>query len=338
MCLISKRLRALKKKYNKILQIEESKSQGKSINKEQEEVLKSKISVSVLIDEYEKLRQPLAMAVKEELAEKEQELMAYMNMHTKIEDEKEENQKEEEEEEEEEEEIKEEEEVNVCVFMEQKDTARKFEEEEEGGELKEDVFFMEDKEVEEKQQEKASFVFEMKDKIRTTDSLTAKHEKNKFGYSLDGQMDQMNDTIERFVSEILTCIYFAQLFDVRSQAEKSRLFWTKIHERSSCLSYDFVTEDTLSPLTEADLDDLSFFGLMITSRPPNAMLSHKDALQQCISHAKLWLNSSDSLIQDGLDLSCILLMPSFYVRIFSIACMLSVTRSFIFTYPFDRFC
>ena len=101
MCLISKRLRALKKKYNKILQIEESKSQGKSINKEQEEVLKSKISVSVLIDEYEKLRQPLAMAVKEELAEKEQELMAYMNMHTKIEDEKEENQKEEEEEEEE---------------------------------------------------------------------------------------------------------------------------------------------------------------------------------------------------------------------------------------------
>ena len=38
-------------------------------------MLKSKVSVAVLIKEYEKLRQPLAVAVKEEIAEKEKELI-----------------------------------------------------------------------------------------------------------------------------------------------------------------------------------------------------------------------------------------------------------------------
>ncbi|XP_039019522.1 uncharacterized protein LOC120151035 isoform X2 [Hibiscus syriacus] len=65
---ISKRLRALRKKYNRILQMEESVSQGKPLNKEQEEVLRSKPAVSALIDELEKLRQPLSAAVSEEIS------------------------------------------------------------------------------------------------------------------------------------------------------------------------------------------------------------------------------------------------------------------------------
>ncbi|KAF8399404.1 hypothetical protein HHK36_015268 [Tetracentron sinense] len=65
--LMNKRLRALKKKYNRILQLEEAISQGKSIVKEQEDVLRSKSSVLTLIDEYEKLRQPLSGALEEEL-------------------------------------------------------------------------------------------------------------------------------------------------------------------------------------------------------------------------------------------------------------------------------
>ncbi|XP_026381410.1 uncharacterized protein LOC113276035 [Papaver somniferum] len=64
--LMNKRLRALRKKYNRIIQMEEAVSQGKSLNKEQEEVLRSKPSVVILIDEYEKLRQPLSIAVQEE--------------------------------------------------------------------------------------------------------------------------------------------------------------------------------------------------------------------------------------------------------------------------------
>ncbi|OVA09285.1 hypothetical protein BVC80_8353g6 [Macleaya cordata] len=65
--LTNKHLRALKKKYNRILQMEESISQGKTLNKEQEEVLRSKPGVVALIDEYEKLRQPLSTALQEEL-------------------------------------------------------------------------------------------------------------------------------------------------------------------------------------------------------------------------------------------------------------------------------
>ncbi|KAI3931373.1 hypothetical protein MKX01_040290 [Papaver californicum] len=65
--LMNKRLRALRKKYNRIIQMEEAISQGKSLNKEQEEVVRSKPGVVILIDEYEKLRQPLSIAIQEEL-------------------------------------------------------------------------------------------------------------------------------------------------------------------------------------------------------------------------------------------------------------------------------
>ena len=67
MSLINKRLRALRKKLNRILAMEEAVTQGKPLNKEQEEVLRSKPSVLALIDELEKLRQPLATALSEEL-------------------------------------------------------------------------------------------------------------------------------------------------------------------------------------------------------------------------------------------------------------------------------
>ncbi|MCO5609481.1 hypothetical protein L7F22_063708 [Adiantum nelumboides] len=67
--MINKRLRALRKKYNKILQIEESKAQGKQINKEQEDVLKGKVAVCVLIEEYEKLRPALKEELEKEIME-----------------------------------------------------------------------------------------------------------------------------------------------------------------------------------------------------------------------------------------------------------------------------
>ncbi|GFZ00120.1 glycine-rich protein [Actinidia rufa] len=65
--LVTKRLRALRKKYNRILQMEDSVAQGKPLNKEQEDVLRSKPSVSAAIDELEKLRLPLAAAVADEI-------------------------------------------------------------------------------------------------------------------------------------------------------------------------------------------------------------------------------------------------------------------------------
>lgn len=65
---INKRLRTLRKKLTRILQMEESLSQGKTLNKEQEETLRSKTHVAAAIDELEKLRVPLATAVTEEIA------------------------------------------------------------------------------------------------------------------------------------------------------------------------------------------------------------------------------------------------------------------------------
>ncbi|VFQ66722.1 unnamed protein product [Cuscuta campestris] len=65
---ISKRIRALRKKLNRISQMEDSISNGKALNKEQEETLRSKPSVIAGIEELEKLRQPLTAAVDEEIS------------------------------------------------------------------------------------------------------------------------------------------------------------------------------------------------------------------------------------------------------------------------------
>lgn len=55
MALISKRLRTHRKKYNRITEVEESISQGKTLNKEQKETILSKPIVTALIQELEKL-------------------------------------------------------------------------------------------------------------------------------------------------------------------------------------------------------------------------------------------------------------------------------------------
>ncbi|KAL8532560.1 hypothetical protein ACS0TY_008955 [Phlomoides rotata] len=65
--LINKRLRALRKKLNRITQMEESVVQGKILNKEQEETLRSKPSIVAGIDELEKIRQPILQAVDQEI-------------------------------------------------------------------------------------------------------------------------------------------------------------------------------------------------------------------------------------------------------------------------------
>lgn len=262
--MMSKRLRALKKKYNKILQIEESKVQGKVINKEQEEVLKTKIAVAALIDEYEKLRQPLLVAVKEELAEREKELMAATLLR------------------------------------------------DEGGE--EETMAGEEKDAEVPEVSEQKPLAEVRKESDMQDAAVCSSENA--GSNADkleeapSEPEHANDTSSGLhvtngnIGDLLTFLYFAQLFDVRSHGEtSSSVLWTKAHERSSCLSYDCVTEDETSPLLESDLDDLSLFGSLLTSRPPNATLSHRDALQHCIEHAKLWQQNFDGLIREDLDLT-----------------------------------
>ncbi|ERN01367.1 uncharacterized protein LOC18429449 [Amborella trichopoda] len=200
--MMSKRLRALKKKYNRILQIEESRSQGKSIIKEQEEVLRSKPGVLALIEEYEKLRVPLSNALKEELSSLQPPTPS------------------------------------------------------------------------------------PPPPLPQDNGTSDKKEK---GYHKKG----LNHDLDEVIEDLLKLLYFGSLFDVKSQNEFTSIMLTRVHERSSCLTYDYVTDDATDLLVERDLDFLSVCGSLMTARPPNSTLSHKEALRICVDRAKLWLHKSD---------------------------------------------
>uniref|UniRef100_A0A6N2NHL1 Glycine-rich protein n=1 Tax=Salix viminalis TaxID=40686 RepID=A0A6N2NHL1_SALVM len=193
--LITKRLRALKKKQNRILQMEESIAQGKPINKEQEDVLRSKPFVSAAIDELEKLRQPLSVAVSEEI-----ELAAH-RLNPK------------------------------------------------------------------------------------SDSSVVPEASNEM------------------LEDLLHLLYFGSLFDVKPQNDFTATMLTRTHERGCCLTYDYVTDDATDLLGERDLDMISMLGGLLISRPGNTSLSHKNALQRCMEHAKLWLANSDQPIDSTTNVS-----------------------------------
>ncbi|KAJ6911608.1 hypothetical protein NC652_022025 [Populus alba x Populus x berolinensis] len=194
--LITKRLRGLKKKFNRIVQMEESIAQGKPINKEQEDFLRSKPSVSAAIDELEKLRQPLSVAVSEEI-----ELAAHR--------------------------------------------------------------------------------------------LNPKSDSTVVPEASNG-----------VVEDLLHLFYFGSLFDVRSQNDFTATMLTRTHERGCCLTYDYVTDDATDLLSERDLDMISILGGgLLISRPVNSSLSHKNALQRCMEHAKLWLANSDQPIDSNVNVS-----------------------------------
>lgn len=207
--LINKRLRALRKKYNRILQMEESVSQGKPLNKEQEEVLRSKPAVSALIDELEKLRQPLSSAVSEEIS------LALQ-----------------------------------CQTIFPDETASEAQQDE-----------------------------------------------------TEVQEQQPNEP-DHAVEDLLNLLYFGSIFDVKSQNDFTSTMLTRTHERGCCLTYDYVTDDATDLLSEKDLDLISMLSGLLTSRPADSSLSHKNALHRCLHHAKLWLSNSDQPIEPNADVSC----------------------------------
>ncbi|KAK4402919.1 hypothetical protein Sango_1032600 [Sesamum angolense] len=211
--LINKRLRALRKKLNRISQMEESVSQGKTLNKEQEETLRSKPSVLAGIDELEKLRQPLSQAVNQEI-----QLALEKNKQSP-------------------------------------ETATEERTEEEG----------------------------------TVEP------------GADGEKDGVSA-----VSDLLSLVYFGSIFDVKTLMRAQDNMLTRTHERNCCLTYDYVTDDDAAgdPLQEWDLDLIAMLGSLLISRPVNSSLSHKNALQTCAEHAKLWLAKSEQPIDPNLNITC----------------------------------
>ncbi|XP_062214941.1 uncharacterized protein LOC133915695 [Phragmites australis] len=181
---VSKRLRALRKKYNRIMQMEESLAAGKTLNREQEEVLRSKPVVVALIDELERLRAPLASALAEELSSRPAPAPA----------------------------------------------------------------------------------------VSSSDS-------------------------DLSIQDLLALVYFGSLFDVKPQSEFMATMVARTHERSCCITYDYVTDDAADLLVETDLDAVSALAALAASRPAAAAgVSHSDALQACAHHARLWLRRADEPI------------------------------------------
>ncbi|KAE8692344.1 thioredoxin H7-like [Hibiscus syriacus] len=199
--LINKRIRALRKKYNRILQMEESVSQGKILNKEQEEVLRSKPTVSALIDELEKLRQPLSSAVSEEIS------------------------------------------------------------------------------------------LALQRQTISTEETTSQTQ------------EQPPDEPDHTIEDLLNLLYFGSLFDVKTQNDFTSTMLTRTHERGCCLTYDYVTDDATDLLSEKDLDSISSLSGLLTSRPADSSLSHKNALHRCVQYAKLWLSNSDQPIDPNAGVS-----------------------------------
>lgn len=203
--LINKRLRALRKKLNRILQMEESVVQGKSLNDEQKEVLRSKSAVVASIDELEKLRQPIGLAVAEE--------------------------------------------ISIALA------------------------------------------------------------------SVDASLPDKRSSDERdfAVQDLLNVLYFGSLFDVKSQSEFTSTMLTRTHERGCCLTYDTVTDDATDLLGERDLDTISILSGLLTSRPVDSSLSHKQALERCVQHAALWLANSDKPIGSDAAITCMDSILQFYL-------------------------
>lgn len=211
--LINKRLRAMRKKLNRIAQMEESVAQGKILNKEQEETLRSKPYVVAGIDELEKLRQPLLNAVDQEIE----------------------------------------------LALAKKD--------------------------------------------QKADSSTA--EITSDGDAAEPEAKAPNEDASA-VSDLLNLLYFGSIFDVKTLMRANDNMLTRTHERNCCLTYDYVTDDDAAgdPLKEWDLDVIAMLGGSLISRPVNSSLSHKDSLQKCVEHAKLWLANADQPIDPTSDITC----------------------------------
>jgi hypothetical protein len=193
---ISKRLRALRKKHNRIVQMEESLAAGKTLNREQEDVLRSKPVVVAVIDELERLRTPLVAAVSEELASRPAP--------------------------------------------------------------------------------------------PPTSAATSS--------SADSDSS---------VQDLLALIYFGSLFDVKLHSDFLATMMARTHERSCCITYDYVTDDAADLLAETDLDEVSALAALAASRPADAAgVSHRDALQACAHHARLWLRRAQESIHPDSGITC----------------------------------
>ncbi|XP_037428849.1 uncharacterized protein LOC119294706 isoform X3 [Triticum dicoccoides] len=102
------------------------------------------------------------------------------------------------------------------------------------------------------------------------------------------------------IQDLLALIYFGSLFYVKSPNEFIATMVARKHERSSCITHGYVWDDTVDLLVENDLDAVSAVAALAAARPSSTDgVSHHDALQACVHHARLWLTRADAPIHPG---------------------------------------
>jgi len=107
------------------------------------------------------------------------------------------------------------------------------------------------------------------------------------------------------IQDLLALVYFGSLFDVKPQHDFATTMVARAHERNCCITYDYVTDDAADLLVEADLDAVSTLASLAASRPAAAVgVSHRDALQACAHHARLWLRRADEHIHPDSTITC----------------------------------
>lgn len=113
------------------------------------------------------------------------------------------------------------------------------------------------------------------------------------------------------VEEIIRLLYFATVFSFPRRPD----FWATRSERERCLAYTNVNDSNAREVvSEMDLTLISMLGSLLISRPVNWTLSHQNALQLCVKHARLWLAKSDQPIGSNPYLTCMMNFSHFSVE------------------------
>lgn len=69
-------------------------------------------------------------------------------------------------------------------------------------------------------------------------------------------------------------------------------------ERSSCISYDQNVTDPQHVLHNADFDALSALGKLMTLRPPNMEMAHREAIDMCMRHVECFVGEGEGKDQE----------------------------------------
>jgi hypothetical protein len=135
-------------------------------------------------------------------------------------------------------------------------------------------------ELEKKQQKER----EEKDKQQAIDIAAAVEESKKNSH------EDSSANVDQAIEKLLKVFYFGRLFDTSMGNTLAH------YERAAYLGYDgLMTERANDPaapglMTQKHLDGLAAFAYYLSSRPMNQLLSHKQALDQCVALAKQFLD------------------------------------------------